>query len=140
MSINHSRFQNGLGCIALSMSFLVLAGCTNQAAEPSVASAAPVVAAAAMVGQPFPFTQWAASMRHQEQGPHQSLLIYTYTFQVGPAALRAVMEPLVDWVFVRKTRQRFQRLAQFLAVRAADIAAWQQTQGVAKSAAQKAHP
>ena len=47
MSINHSRFQNGLGCIALSMSFLVLAGCTNQAAEPSVASAAPVVAAAA---------------------------------------------------------------------------------------------
>ena len=29
MSINHSRFQNGLGCIALSMSFLVLAGCES---------------------------------------------------------------------------------------------------------------
>lgn len=100
----------------------------------------PVVAAAAMVGQSFPFTQWAASMRHQEQGPHQSLLIYTYTFQVGPAALRTVMEPVVDWVFVRKTRQRFQRLAQFLAVRAADIADWQQTQSVAKSAAQKVTP
>ena len=51
MSINHSRFQSGLGCIALSVSFLVLAGCTNQAAEPSVASAnpaaVPVVATAA---------------------------------------------------------------------------------------------
>lgn len=93
-----------------------------------------------MVGQSFPFTQWAASMRHQEQGPHQSLLIYTYTFQVGPAALRTVMEPVVDWVFVRKTRQRFQRLAQFLAVRAADIADWQQKQSVAKSAAQKVTP
>ena len=100
----------------------------------------PVVAAAAMVGQSFPFTQWAASMRHQAQGPHQSLLIHTYTFQVGPAALRTVMEPVVDWVFVREKRQRFKRLAQFLAIRAADIADWQQTQGVAKSAAQKVTP
>ena len=100
----------------------------------------PVVAAAAMVGRSFPLTQWAASMRHQAQGPHQSLLIHTYTFQVGPATLRTVMEPVVDWVFVREKRQRFKRLAQFLAIRAADIADWQQTQGVAKSAAQKARP
>ena len=50
------------------------------------------------------------------------------------------MEPVVDWVFVRKTRQRFQRLAQFLAVRAADIADWQQTQGPAPSVAQRARP
>lgn len=100
----------------------------------------PVLAAAAMVGRSFPFTQWAASMRHQSQGPHQSLLIYTYTFQVGPAAFRAVMEPLVDRIFVRKTRQRFQRLAQFLAIRAADIADWQQAQGPAPSAAHKASP
>jgi hypothetical protein len=95
----------------------------------------PVLAAAAMVGRSFPFTQWAASMRHQEQGPHQSLLIYTYTFQVGLVAMRAVMEPVVEWIFVRKTRQRFQRLAQFLAVHAADIADWQQAQGGAESAA-----
>jgi hypothetical protein len=59
---------------------------------------------------------------------------------VGPAAFRAVMEPLVDWIFVRKTRQRFQRLAQFLAIRAADIADWQQAQGPAPSAAHKASP
>ena len=86
----------------------------------------PVLAAAAMVGRSFPFTQWAASMRHQDEGPNQSLLIYTYTFQVGPAPLRAVLAPIVEWIFVRKTRQRFHRLAQFLASHATDIAAWQQ--------------
>ena len=50
------------------------------------------------------------------------------------------MEPVVDWVFVRKTHQRFQRLARCLAVRAADIADWQQAQGPAPSAAHKARP
>ena len=100
----------------------------------------PVVAAAAMVGRSFPFTQWAASMRHQEQGSHQSLLIYTYTFQVGPAPFRSVLEPLVDWIFVRKTRQRFQRLAHFLASHAADIAHWQQVHGADPSSTRKASP
>jgi len=100
----------------------------------------PVIAAAAMVDRSFPFAQWAASMRHQEQGPDQSLLIYTYTFQVGPAAFRAVLEPLVDWIFVRKTRQRFLRLAQFLTIRAADIADWQQAQGADPSGARKVGP
>lgn len=85
----------------------------------------PAVAAATMIGHSFPFTQWAASMRHQETGPNQSLLIYTYTFQVGPAPLRFILNPAVDWIFIRKTRQRFQRLAQFLASHAAEIAAWQ---------------
>ncbi len=100
----------------------------------------PVVAAAAMVGRSFPFTQWAASMRHQEVGTNQSLLVYTYTFQVGPSPLRFVLEPAVDWIFVRKTRQRFQRLAQFLASRAADIADWQQAQRVAPSVPHKVNP
>lgn len=100
----------------------------------------PVLAAATMVGRSFPFTQWAASMRHQENGPNQSLLIYTYTFQVGPAPFRAFLGPMVDWIFVLKTRQRFRRLAQFLARHAADIAAWQQAQGVAPSAAHKVDP
>lgn len=90
----------------------------------------PVLAAAAMVGHSFPFTQWAASMRHQDNGPNQSLLIYTYTFQVGPAPVRAVLEPVVDWIFVLKTRQRFKRLARFLASHAGDIAEWQRAQVV----------
>lgn len=100
----------------------------------------PLLAAATMVGHSFPFTQWAASMRHQENGPDQSLLIYTYTFQVGPAPFRAVLDPAVNWIFVRKTRQRFQRLAQFLSSRAADIADWQQEPRAEASVPHKAVP
>ena len=51
-------------------------------------------------------------------------------------------EPLVRWVFERKTRQRFARLAQFLAVHAPEIAAWQRqqsTQAVASNATQPVH-
>ena len=102
----------------------------------------PTLAAAKMIGRSFPFTQWAASMRHQPDGPDRSLLIYTYTFDVGPACLRWILEPLVRWVFERKTRQRFARLAQFLAVHAPEIAAWQRqqsTQAVASNATQTAH-
>lgn len=94
----------------------------------------PVLAAATMIGRSFPFTQWAASMRHQDNALNQSLLIYTYTFQVGPAPFRALLDPAVDWIFTGKTNQRFQRLAQFLANRGNDIAAWQQDRRVPTSA------
>lgn len=86
----------------------------------------PRLAAATMVGRSFPFAHWAASMRHEPVGPDQSLLVYTYTFQTGPKPLRWLMEPLVNWVFIRKTRDRFKRLASFLACHAKDINAWQQ--------------
>ena len=102
----------------------------------------PTLAAAKMIGRSFPFTQLAASMRHQPNEPNRSLLIYTYTFDVGPACLRWILEPLVRWVFERKTRQRFARLAQFLAVHAPEIAAWQRqqsTQAVASNATQPVH-
>lgn len=94
----------------------------------------PVLAAATMIGRSFPFTQWAASMRHQDNALNQSLLIYTYTFQVGPAPFRALLDSAVDWIFTGKTNQRFQRLAQFLANRGNDIAAWQQDRRVPTSA------
>lgn len=100
----------------------------------------PVLAAAAMVGRSFPFTQWAASMRHQESGPDQSLLIYTYTFQVSPVPFRPLLAPIVDWLFARKTRQRFERLAEFLAIRANDIAAWQQKQRMQTALPDQAAP
>ena len=35
----------------------------------------PTLAAAKMIGRSFPFTQWAASMRHLPDGPDRSLLI-----------------------------------------------------------------
>jgi hypothetical protein len=58
----------------------------------------PHVAAATMLGQSFPFRQWAASMRHRHIDSHQSLMIYTYKFEVA-SSLRWVVEPVVAWIF-----------------------------------------
>ena len=83
------------------------------------------LAAATMVGRSFPFTRWAASMRHAPLPGGRSLMVYTYTFEVGPAALRWLLVPIVARVFERQTRQRFARLQDFLAAHAGEIEAWQ---------------
>lgn len=87
----------------------------------------PLLAAATMVGRSFPFVHWAASMRHEPVGSGHSQLVYTYTFRTGPRLLRWFMEPLVNWVFIRKTRDRFQRLEKFLLHHSNDIHTWQQS-------------
>lgn len=86
----------------------------------------PRVAAASMIGQSFPFTKWAASMRHRATGPQQSVLIYTYSFEAGPAWLRWLLTPLVDGIFIWQTRRRFARLKNFLTQHAAEVERWQQ--------------
>ena len=79
-----------------------------------------------MIGQSFPFTKWAASMRHRGAGPQQSVLIYTYSFEAGPAWLRWLLTPVVDGIFSWQTRRRFARLHAFLAKHAAEVECWQQ--------------
>ena len=86
----------------------------------------PRVAAAAMLGHSFPFTRWAASMRHRAEGSRQSVLIYTYNFEVGPSALRWVIAPVVELMFNWQTRRRFARLQSFLAAHASEVERWQQ--------------
>lgn len=88
----------------------------------------PRVAAAVMVGRSFPFTRWAASMRHQATSPNKSLLIYTYTLEVGPPALRWLIAPVVISLFNWQTRRRFARLRDFLALHAEDVKLWHQDQ------------
>ena len=88
----------------------------------------PRVAAARMLGTSFPFRRWAASMQHRDTDAHSSVLIYTYTFEAGPGPLGRLIEPVVEWVFIRQTRRRFQRMQRFLASHADEIALWQQTQ------------
>jgi len=85
----------------------------------------PRVAAATMLGRSFPFTRWAASMRHRATAPHESLLIYTYSFAVGPPVLRWVLEPIVKVIFDWQTRRRFARLRAFLSAHADEVALWQ---------------
>ena len=86
----------------------------------------PRLAAAKMLGLAFPFTQWAASMRHRSTGLNTSVLVYTYTFEVGPAVLRPFLSPVVAWVFARQTRRRFARLHAFLAQHADEVLRWQE--------------
>jgi hypothetical protein len=85
----------------------------------------PHVAAATMIGRSFPFSKWAASMRHVSAGPERSILIYTYSFEVWPQPLRWLLGPLVVHVFEWQTRRRFARLRVFLARNAGDVERWQ---------------
>lgn len=85
----------------------------------------PRIAAATMVGHSFPFTRWAASMKHRPLEAGQSVMVYTYTFEVGPAAFRWLIAPVVKRVFDWQTRRRFARLQQFLALHASDVMDWQ---------------
>ncbi len=53
------------------------------------------------------------------------MLIYTYTFAVGPRPLRWLLEPPVALVFDWQTRRRFARLRSFLVQHASEIEHWQ---------------
>lgn len=86
----------------------------------------PHLAAASMVGRSFPFTRWAASMQHRPVDIQNSVLIYTYTFEAGPRALRWLIEPIVRLVFDRQTKRRFERMRRFLAEHAHELSAWQE--------------
>lgn len=88
----------------------------------------PKVAAAAMQGRAFPFARWAASMRHRPLDAGHSVMLYTYSFETRPRALRWLMEPVTKWVFDRQTRKRFDRMRAFLEGHAAEIEAWHATQ------------
>ena len=72
-------------------------------------------------------------MRHQNIDPQQSLMIYTYKFEVAPSALSWIISPIVEWVFNWQTRRRFARLRDFLALHASDVEHWQLAEA-AKSA------
>jgi hypothetical protein len=89
------------------------------------------VAAAEMVGRSFPFTRWAASLRHQPLAPGRSLLVYTYSFETGPRALRWLLDPVTKAVFDWQTRKRFRRMQVFLADHAGEIERWRREQPAA---------
>jgi hypothetical protein len=90
----------------------------------------PRLAAARMRGRAFPFTLWAASMKHEAIDGHRSVMIYTYTVEAGPPGLRWLVEPVVASIFAWQTRKRFARMQAFLAIHAAEVAAWQREQNL----------
>jgi hypothetical protein len=72
----------------------------------------PRVTAASMIGRAFPFSRWAASMRHRDTVPGRSVFVYVYTLETAPRA-------------VRQTRRRFERMRNFLALHADEVVQWQ---------------
>jgi len=98
----------------------------------------PRLAAASMIGSAFPFSRWAASMRHELLADGGSLLIYTYTLSASPPWLRWLIEPIVDRVFAWQTRRRFARMQRFLRRRASDVERWQREQGLPPAAPEQA--
>lgn len=67
-------------------------------------------------------------MRHKDLDNGHSVLIYTYTFAVGPPAIAWLFRPFVEGIFAYQTRKRFGRLRAYLANHASEIAGWQQEQ------------
>lgn len=86
------------------------------------------VAAANMVGRVFPFSRWAASMRHRELGDGRSVMVYTYSFECGPRPLRWLVEPITKRLFDWQTNKRFGRMRAFLQAHADEVLAWQRTE------------
>jgi hypothetical protein len=87
----------------------------------------PQLAAAKMEGRSFPFARWAASMRHRPLSDGESVMIYTYSFDVAPPWLRWAFEPVVKLVFDWQTRKRFGRMQRFLRVHADEVQRWQRS-------------
>jgi hypothetical protein len=88
----------------------------------------PKVAAAIMNGKSFPFSRWAASMQHKELPYGQSMLIYTYSFEVWPLGLSWLMQPFVSALFNYQTHRRFKNMQAFLKTHASQIENWQKLQ------------
>lgn len=93
----------------------------------------PKIAAARMIGEAFPFTKWAASMKHQPVDENRSVMIYTYNFEVGPRYLRYFLEPIVKLIFDRQTVRRFNRMKNFLREHGDEVIAWQLAERVISS-------
>lgn len=85
----------------------------------------PRLAAARMLCTSFPFSKWAASIRHEPAAGGSSVLIYTYNIEAGPRMLRWLIEPMVHHMFRRQTVKRFERMCAFLSTNANEVEAWQ---------------
>ena len=65
---------------------------------------------------------------HKDLDNGQSVLLYTYTFEVGPRYIAWIIRPFVERVFDYQTRKRFGRLRTYLTNHAQEITRWQQEQ------------
>ncbi|MGH8847785.1 MAG: hypothetical protein ACREXQ_11190 [Polaromonas sp.] len=88
----------------------------------------PTLAAAHMVGSSFPFSLWAASLKHRPLAGNQSELIYTYNIKAR-WWLRGWAEWAVHRVFRYETARRFRRMQKYLDGNLAEVTDWQNRRG-----------
>ena len=74
----------------------------------------PRLAAVKMVNRPLWFDTWAASIRHEDLGPGQSQVTYTWTFTARPRWLAWLVEPMMNAIFRWETRKRLEALRDHL--------------------------
>jgi hypothetical protein len=70
----------------------------------------PRLAAVKMVNSPPLFASWAASIRHEDLGPSESRVTYTWNFSARPRWLAWLLEPIMTRVFRWETRKRLAAL------------------------------
>jgi hypothetical protein len=68
-------------------------------------------------------------MRHKPLPDGSSVMIYTYSFEVKPRALRWIIEPVTKWIFDWQTRRRFTRMHSFLQAHGPEIEQWRRGRG-----------
>lgn len=73
----------------------------------------PRLAAVKMVNRPPFFENWAASIKHEDLGPSESRVTYTWTFTSRPRWLRWLLEPIMYRIFRWETRKRLAALQGF---------------------------
>jgi hypothetical protein len=80
-----------------------------------VAYERPRLAAVKMVNRPLWFDTWAATIRHDDLGPGQSQVTYTWTFTARPRWLAWLVEPMMNAIFRWETRKRLEALRRHFA-------------------------
>ena len=73
----------------------------------------PRLAAVKMVNLPPLFASCGASLRHEELGPDESRITYTWTFTARPRWLAWLLEPVMHRVFQWETRKRLVSLREY---------------------------
>jgi hypothetical protein len=72
----------------------------------------PRLSAVKMINSPPFFASCCASLRHEELGPDESRIIYTWTFAARPRWLAWLLEPVMNRVFQWETRKRLASLRE----------------------------
>ncbi len=73
------------------------------------------VAAVKLTNRPPFFDRFAASIRHEPLAPDRSRVTYTYAFRARPRPVARLVEPLLDTLLARETRNRLEALRDILA-------------------------